>query len=301
MLARSLLAQPLRSASSSLPSSSTTPWSRILKRTKVSVAPAVVWPKRKGPRVYSERKTFKVAEYKRLFESSKSSPLIFLEYTDFSVARLAQLRRDITNAAAKHVTPPPSLSTLSPAPTSQPPTLPSFKVVTTSYFGVALRTYAPLDAQVIKRIADLQKGGLAVLAFPEFNPPQLDAVLRAMSRSVPPRVQKTQAELEQQAKDAVDAYVPGRRVKRQRPEPTPDLKVAGALIEGRVFGAAEVKDVAKLPTLDTLRAQVVGLLSAPSAQLAALLNEAGGAKLARTLEGLKKSLEEEQGGEQPSA
>ncbi|KAI0785428.1 hypothetical protein BC629DRAFT_1582423 [Irpex lacteus] len=254
-----------------------------------------------SPRTYSERKTFKVAEYTRLFETSKSSPLIFLEHNDFSVQRISKLRRDIEKAAAKHVTPPPSLSTLSPAPVTEPPALPKFTVVSTSYFGVALRNYAPLDGETIKGLASLQKSGLAVLSFPDFNPPQLDAVIRAMSRSVPPRKAKTEEQLAQEAKDATDSYVPGRRVKRQRPEPTPDLKVVGALIEGRVFKAAEVSEVAKLPTLDTLRAQLVGLLSAPSAQLAALLNEAGGAKLSRTLEGLKKSLEEKEGGATPSA
>jgi len=51
--------------------------------------------------------------------------------------------------------------------------------------------------------------------------------------------------------------------------------------------------VSKLPTLDTLRAQVVGLLSAPASQLAMILGEASGGKLARTLEGLKIGLEEE--------
>ncbi|KAI0686643.1 hypothetical protein BC835DRAFT_1379209 [Cytidiella melzeri] len=301
MLLRSLLAQPRSVPSSSLSSSSTAPWAYITKRNKISVAPAVVWPKRSGPRTYSERKTFKVHEYTRLFEASKSSPLIFLEHTDFSVSRLAQLRRDITAAAAKHVTPPPSLATLTPAPVTEPPALPRFTVVSTNFFGVALRNYAPLDGETIKAIAEMQTAGLAVLSFPDFNPPQLDAVLKAMSRSVPPRKQKTPKELEQEAKDAVDSYVPGRRLKRQRPEPTPGLKVVGALIEGRVFKAEEVSDVAKLPTLETLRAQLVGLLSAPSSQLAALLNEAGGAKLARTLEGLKKSLEEGQSPAAPTA
>ena len=58
--------------------------------------------------------------------------------------------------------------------------------------------------------------------------------------------------------------------------------------------------VADLSTLDALRAQIVGLLSAPAAQLAMVLSEASGGKLARTLEGFKKSLEpEEQDGEAP--
>jgi ribosomal protein L10 len=61
-----------------------------------------------------------------------------------------------------------------------------------------------------------------------------------------------------------------------------------------------VRDVSKLPTLDTLRAQIVGLLSSPAVQLAAILSEASGGKLARTLEGLKKGLEESQSAEASS-
>ena len=101
-------------------------------------------------------------------------------------------------------------------------------------------------------------------------------------------------ELELEKKAAEAAFVPGRRPKRQRPTPIPDLKLLGALVEGRLFRAEAVQSVADLPTLDTLRAQIVGLLSAPAAQLAMVMSEASGGKLARTLEGLKKSLEEGQ-------
>ena len=67
-------------------------------------------------------------------------------------------------------------------------------------------------------------------------------------------------------------------------------------MEGRVFVKSGLEQVAKLPTLDTVRAQIVGLLSAPAAQLSGVLSMASGGQLARTLEGLKKGLEEEQGG-----
>ena len=69
----------------------------------------------------------------------------------------------------------------------------------------------------------------------------------------------------------------------------------GALIEGRLVKAEGVQSVAELPTLDALRAQIVGLLSAPAAQLSMVLSEASGGKLKRTLEGFKKSLEEPEG------
>jgi ribosomal protein L10 len=68
----------------------------------------------------------------------------------------------------------------------------------------------------------------------------------------------------------------------------------GALIEGRFFGPPRLHEVARLPTLDTLRAQIVGLLGSHAIQLAGVLSEAGGGKLARTLQGLKKGLEEGQ-------
>lgn len=51
-------------------------------------------------------------------------------------------------------------------------------------------------------------------------------------------------------------------------------------------------DVAKLPPLDTLRTWIVGLLNEPAAQLSAVLILASGGQLVRTLEGLKKSLED---------
>lgn len=144
------------------------------------------------------------------------------------------------------------------------------------------------------KIFEGTSGNFAVLSMPSFDPPLLSAVLRAMEKSVPPRPPKTEEEMKREldAKNA-DPENPGRRMKRQRPILTPDLKVVGALIEGKIFLPEGVKDVSKLPTLDTLRAQIVGLLSQPAMQITALLNEAGGAKLARTLEGLKKSLEDD--------
>lgn len=173
-------------------------------------------------------------------------------------------------------------------------------MMNTSLFGVALRDFQPLDEEITKQLAKIVEGGLAVLTFPTLDPPQLNAILRALSRAVPPRKPKTQQEIEQEKKDAEASFVPGRRPKRQRPTPVPDLKLVGALIEGRLFKAEDVQDVAQLPTLDTLRAQLVGLLSAPAMQLAMVLSEASGGKLARTLEGYKKSLEEGQSQDAPS-
>lgn len=260
----------------------------------LSVKPPRVYENKPSPRVYSEKKTFLYHQYLRLFESTVQSPLIFLQHNKFSVSRLIKLRKDIAQAASRHATPPPSLANPGPNPVQVTPTLPTLSVIRTSLFGVALRDFAPIDAKTSEEIAQTVQGGLAVLSLPAFNPPQLQAILRALERSAPKPKLPTPEELKQAAALAAqDPPNPGRRVKRLRKVHQPELTLMGALIEGRVFKAEGVKEVAKLPTVGTLHAQIVGLLSAPGMQLAAVLSEASGGKLARTLEGLKKSLEDE--------
>lgn len=51
-----------------------------------------------------------------------------------------------------------------------------------------------------------------------------------------------------------------------------DLVIKGALLQDRVFGPEQVKALAKLPPLETLRAQLVGTLQSPASQLVGVLN-----------------------------
>src|SRR6266850_1767059 len=265
-----------------------------VRHYSVSVKPPRVYEKKPSPRVYSEKKTFLYHQYLRLFESTAQSPLIFLQHNKFSVPRFIRLRKDIAQAASRHATLPLSLANPGPNPVQVTPTLPTLSVIRTSLFGVALRDFAPIDAKTSEEIAQTVQGGLAVLSLPVFNPPQLQAIIRALERSVPKPKPPTAEELKQAAAlEARDPPNPGRRVKRLRKVHEPELTLMGALIEGRVFKASGVKEVARLPTLGTLHAQIVGLLSSPGMQLAGVLSEASGGKLARTLEGLKKSLEDE--------
>ena len=256
----------------------------------ISVKPTRQLPGRTKPRTFNGKKAFQYNWYTNVLNESNGGPLLFLNHADFSEQRLVKLRRDI--AAAANLMPRPSLSSPTPAPVAPPQ--PRLTVIRTAIFGAALRDYPNVSRAEVEKIFEGTSGNFAVLSMPSFDPPLLAAVLRAMEKSVPPRPPKTEEEIKRQldAKNA-DPENPGRRMKRQRPILTPDLKVVGALIEGKVFLPERVKDVSKLPTLDTLRAQIVGLLSQPAMQIAALLSEAGGAKLARTLEGLKKSLEDE--------
>jgi len=178
-------------------------------------------------------------------------------------------------------------------PTSEA-SLPTLTVVRTNIFGVALRDRAGIDKSAVKKMVKGTKGSFALLTMSNFHPPQLKAILAAMAKSAPPKKPKSQEEIEQeQAAKKADPAQPGRRMKRVRPIRTPELKVVGALIEDRVYIKGAVADVCKLPTLDALRSQIVGLLGSPTSQLAAVLAQASGGSLARTLEGFKKGLEEE--------
>ncbi|KAK2464899.1 hypothetical protein APHAL10511_002975 [Amanita phalloides] len=264
----------------------------LSRQYAISLQPTRQLPGRSEPRTFKDKKAFQYNWYTSILNETDGSPLLFLNHTDFTAQRLVKLRRDI--AAAVNRVPAPSLTSPTPAPVTPPK--PHLTVIRTGIFGAALRDYPNINKAEAEKIFEGTSGSFAVLSLRSFNPPLLDAILRAMDKSVPPRPAKTEEEIKRvQAMKNADPENPGRRMKRQRAVLTPDLKIVGAFIEGKVFLPEGVRDVSKLPTLDTLRAQIVGLLSQPAMQLASVLNEAGGAKLARTLEGLKKSMEEKAG------
>ncbi len=60
------------------------------------------------------------------------------------------------------------------------------------------------------------------------------------------------------------------------------LTIIGAMMGDQVLDAAGVAVLAKLPSLDQLRARMVGLLQSPAAKIAAVL-QAPGAQLARVM------------------
>ncbi|KAF9486383.1 hypothetical protein BDN70DRAFT_869897 [Pholiota conissans] len=267
------------------------PWiSSTTRSYAISVKPPKSLPNKKLPRVFKDKKAFQYNWYSRILNANTTSPILILHHDDFTAQRLKKLRSDIATAALKVQ---PTLASLGPTPISvMPPALPTLTVVRTSIFGAALRDLPGINLAEVEAMINNQSGRFAVLTLPSLHPPQLNAVLRAMDRSVPPKPPKTEEQIKLElAEKNADPAQPGRRMKRVRQVRIPELRLMGAIIENRVFLPQNLQDVSKLPTLDTLRAQIVGLISGPSAQLAAVLGEASGGRLARTLEGLKKSLE----------
>lgn len=67
------------------------------------------------------------------------------------------------------------------------------------------------------------------------------------------------------------------------------FKLKGAFLDGRSLDDGEISTLAMLPTLDELRAKLVGLVQAPATKLVRLLNEPG-SQLARLMEARRNAL-----------
>ncbi len=70
-------------------------------------------------------------------------------------------------------------------------------------------------------------------------------------------------------------------------EELPKLEIKGAVLDGAVLPADEVKALAALPPREVVLAQLLGVLQAPASQLLRTLNEPG-AQLARLVDALGK-------------
>ncbi len=65
------------------------------------------------------------------------------------------------------------------------------------------------------------------------------------------------------------------------------FNVKGGVLEGKTLTGGEIQTLATLPSLDGLRAQLIGLIQAPATKIARLLNEPGG-QIARVLDARSK-------------
>jgi large subunit ribosomal protein L10 len=73
------------------------------------------------------------------------------------------------------------------------------------------------------------------------------------------------------------------------------FELRGGLLEGRAIDPAEVETLATLPSLDQIRAKLVGLIQAPAGKMARVLCAPAG-QLARVVEARRATMEESGGG-----
>ncbi|KZT52999.1 hypothetical protein CALCODRAFT_501600 [Calocera cornea HHB12733] len=253
----------------SLPSSSSSA-AHAPPPTTPSTAPArppSLRVNRSNPRVYPRRKAFSHAHLSLLVSSS---PLILLlTHSALPAAFLAKFRRDVARAVNPPLRGSPRL--LEDEPGTWPGRKPDAKlhVIRGSILGAVLREQAPQMYSVHEAL----KGPMAALAYPVLDPPVLAALLRAVDR----------ASAQLRAADLPTG-------KKHRPT----MQLVGALVGGQVMYDPQLRETSRLPRLDTLRAQIVGLLSAPAAQISGVLEQARGGRHVRLLDSYAKGGEEGQ-------
>lgn len=133
----------------------------------------------------------------------------------------------------------------------------------------------------LRQLKHVLSGPIAVLTSPTLSPPYISRLMEVIDKSFG-------------NKKAPPAPAPG-AAHSKSVTLNPRIVPLAAVIEGnKVIDVPALRDVSTIPDLQTLRAQIVGLLSSPASQLAGALSMASGGKLAMTLEGRKQQLEEQQ-------
>ncbi|KAF8342598.1 uncharacterized protein EI90DRAFT_3029550 [Cantharellus anzutake] len=217
-------------------------------------------------RIFAPRKAQLHAEYSRLI--TENSVILFLKHSNFSQSAMNKIRQDITALTVDRKSPSSGLN---------------FTVIRPGIFGASLRTRYP--SHLLERFKEQMGGPFAVITSPELNPPQLAKAIRLIDRAIPPLRDEDAAKPKKPiSPDDIEDAPPKVKV-------PPRIKLVAAFVEGRFMLTDELGTVSQLPTLQTLHAQIVGLLSAPGSQLAAVLNASGGGSLLRTLQGYQKGLE----------
>lgn len=217
--------------------------------------------KRKG---FSERKTFLFNKYQRMMRENELVVLFHAE--NLNVKLLSEIRRQVSHIKV----PDTDLARLEALNHGAPWTWPA-SAFTMARTGL-LRPVCRRDtAESIQALEPYLHGQMAMLTCPVLSPEYVGKVLRAIERPVTAAANDVDPKSEKKA---------------------PLLRPLVAVAErARVIDAKSLPAFTQLPNLATLRAQLVGLLSAPGTQLAGILSQAGGGELAATLEARRRDLE----------
>jgi large subunit ribosomal protein L10 len=236
-------------------------------KAPAAAAPAWTSPSAEAnaPRIYTERKAFLYDYYTHLMQ--RSQLVLLFKHENLTVPTSGQLRA----AIAKIPVPRPAS-----VPAEQKLEKATLTVTRTGILAPVVRAVRP-NAD----FSPLLDGPTAVITCPSLSPKYVKAMLGAVER-----VMKAAQKDEDPKKG---------------PVAQPAFTLLAGVIEGNtLLNPAQVADAAKLPELDQLRSQLIGLLETPQRQLLGVVQQAGGGSLVRTLQGLEEGLKEKEGGAAPS-
>lgn len=233
-----------------------------------SSAPAVF--KAPSKRVFQPRKAFLHSQYTRLLAQSQF--MLVFQHNNLTVEEWSKLRQEL------HAVPLPQ--------GAEDGERAKITVVRAGIMKPVLRDAVRNQGKKqLRGMENVLSGPLAMLTSSSLNPKYVEALLSVTDKALGNRAFPT-------------AAAPGQQhVKTAKVNPR--LVPLLAVVEGNQFvDVPSLRDISKLPDLQTLRAQIVGLLSAPAGQLANVLSMASGAQLALLLEARKRQLDEQAGGQE---
>lgn len=217
-----------------------------------------------APRIYTERKAFLYDYYTHLMQ--RSQLVLLFKHENLTVPTSGKLRTAIAKIPVPRPASLPQEEALEKA---------TLTVTRTGILAPAMRAVRP-GAD----FSPLLDGPSAVITCPTLSPKYVKAVLRAIERVV---------KAAQKDEDP-----------KKGPVAQPAFTLLAGVLEGStLLNAAQVTEAAKLPELDQLRAQLLGLLETPQRQLLGVVQQAGGGSLVRTLQGLEEGLKEKEGAPSP--
>lgn len=237
----------------------------ILRRAASTLADAPAKPalaSSKPGRVYTERKAFLYKHYETLLQ--RSQLVLLFKHENLSVAHSTKIRHAIQKV------PVPTLPAAADAAEGSAPTEAERAVMTITRTGILSPVVRGVQVAGTSLEPHLQ-GPTALITCPSISPRYVKQVLAAIETTIKKNTKKAE--------------------KKDEVLKNPEFTLVAGLLEGnRLMDAKQVKDVAQLPELDQLRAQLLGLLESPGRQLLGVLTQAGGGGLVRTLQGLEESL-----------
>ncbi|GAA5895580.1 hypothetical protein JCM5296_003754 [Sporobolomyces johnsonii] len=231
-------------------------------------------PKVARTRALPIRKQLLFAEHEHLLTSNDL--VLFLRPGDFSAQEWRALRGQLAAAAAASNANANADANQLKLTLLRPGLLPALLRSASTSTPSSSSALSSLDLSHLSTASHLS-GPLAVLTSSSLHPPTLSRVLsllQTFSRTPP-------ANAPPRAPDA---------------PPLERLELLSSLLEKtQAATPTRTKAVSDLPSLDVLRAQIVGLLSAPGSRITGVLG-ARAREVGRTLEGFKQGLEEQQKG-----
>ncbi|WWD16128.1 hypothetical protein CI109_100553 [Kwoniella shandongensis] len=229
-------------------------------------------------RIYTARKTFLWNFYTHLLD--RSSLVLVFDHSNLSAGEWSNLRRAINSIPRPNKPFDPSSSATTPSET-ETKDVEDRRISPAQLTVIRTGVLSSLASSSKSPLFPHLKGQRALLTTSDLSPTYLNKIITTVDRTL-------------------------KKMKRENApdEKQPTLKLVAGLLEGpqgKVMNVEQLVQVGKLPELDVLRAQVVGLLESQPRSLVGVLGQAAGGSLVRTLQGLEKDLKDKEGGSEEAS